>query len=84
VQTKKGSLLETCLNVGSGIATANLTWWWVVVPLFPALGAESGGNVFAVNLIFTAVSIVRGYIWRRTFNWWEGLSERKRTQTVQL
>ena len=69
IQTRFGSIVETVLNVGSGLLTANLAWWWIVIPLYPALNTESAGNIFIVNLIFTAISIIRGLCWRRLFVW---------------
>ena len=69
VQTRFGSVVETMLNVSSGIITANAVWHFAIIKLYPALDTESAGNVFIVNLIFTAVSIVRGLCWRRLFVW---------------
>jgi len=69
IQTRFGSVVETVLNVGSGLLTANLAWWWIVIPLYPALNTESAGNIFIVNLIFTVISIIRGLCWRRLFVW---------------
>lgn len=71
MQTRKGSLFEICLNVGSGILTANLTWWFIIIPIYPNLNQESIGNIFIVNVIFTAISIIRGFAWRRLFNYLE-------------
>lgn len=68
-QTVRGSVLEVSCNVLSGLLTANLTWVFLVAPLY---GFQNPAyEVVAINLIFTAVSIVRGLLWRRLFNWLE-------------
>jgi low affinity Fe/Cu permease len=64
-QTKLVSLIEQLLNVASGFVLSVLVWQ-VVGPLFGyevTLTANLG-----ITSIFTAVSVVRGYIWRRFFN----------------
>lgn len=66
-QSRYHSALESACNVLSGLLTANLTWVFVVAPLY---GFTNGAHeVLAINLIFTVVSFVRGYLWRRLFNW---------------
>lgn len=65
-QTKLESFIESCLNVGSGFFVALLVWRFVVVPY---LGLEvSWHQNLSVTTLFTVVSVVRGYIWRRFFN----------------
>lgn len=65
-QTRFMSAIEQICNVGSGFICAMLVWRFFVVPF---LGIEPGlGSNFKVTCVFTAVSIVRGYIWRRLFN----------------
>lgn len=63
-QSKLMSWLETCLNTGIGFAIA-ITAQVLVFPLFgfnPPLATN-----FKIALIFTVVSIVRGYVLRRAF-----------------
>jgi hypothetical protein len=63
-QSKLMSWLETCLNTGIGFAIA-ITAQILVFPLFgfnPPLSTN-----FKIALIFTVVSIVRGYVLRRAF-----------------
>ena len=60
------SLVEQVCNVGSGFIVAMLLWRYVVthiIEVTPDLGVN-----FKVTCLFTGVSIVRGYIWRRLFN----------------
>ena len=66
MQSKKHSLLETCLSTFIGFVVALLTqiivfpWFNMQVTLFD--------NVL-ISLIFTIVSIIRGYSVRRLFNY---------------
>lgn len=66
MQTKKCSFVEACFNVGSGFIIAILTWEFIITPIFnlhkPFL--EDLGIV----IIFTIISIIRSYVWRRIFN----------------
>ena len=67
-QSKKSSLLEVVLNTSTGFVTAMVTWQLIASPLF-------GYNVtlyqnFWLTMIFTIVSIVRSYMWRRAFNYY--------------
>ena len=65
MQSKKLSALEALTNVvvGFGVSvTANIF-------VLPAFGyAVSIGDSFAIGLIFTLISFVRGYLLRRIFN----------------
>lgn len=65
MQSRKHSLLEALLNTGSGFITSLLTQW-LVFPwfnLYPSFQENLG-----ITAIFTIVSIVRSYVWRRVFN----------------
>lgn len=64
-QTKLVSLIEQLLNVGSGFLLS-LVVWQVTGPWFGyevTLAANLG-----ITSIFTVVSVIRGYVWRRFFN----------------
>ena len=65
MQSRRHSLLEACLNTASGFVVAIilqfLVAWWYDLPLSPAQ------NV-GITLIFTVVSVLRRYAWRRYFN----------------
>lgn len=64
-QSRRASLIEASLNTASGFCTSLLTQW-VVFPMFdfhPALSEN-----LTITAIFTVVSVVRGYVWRRIFN----------------
>ena len=65
-QRKATSLLEVCLNVGSGFVISLCVWEFIVEPLF---GIEKNllDNI-GITAIFTVVSIARGYVFRRVFN----------------
>lgn len=64
-QSKLESLAEVCLNVAIGWVIALLTQLIV----FPMFGINvTVGEQLSISVIFTVVSIVRGYIIRRWFN----------------
>lgn len=64
-QTRRSSFIEACINtaIGFGINyTANL----LIFPLF-GMHISPGDNVL-LGLIYTAISVARGYAVRRWFN----------------
>lgn len=65
-QSRIVSLIESLCNVASGFVISLAVWIWVIEPVF---GID---KPFCDNLvitgIFTVVSIIRSYLWRRTFN----------------
>lgn len=65
-QTKLESLIESTFNVGSGFIIALLLWAFILVPYW-GFKVTMWDNL-AITAIFTGVSIIRGYIWRRFFN----------------
>jgi len=77
-QTKKGSAFETVANTAIGFAIN----WWANLLILPLFGLPiTGGQAFHMGLIFTAISIARGYVLRRGFNriteWRAGRALRK-------
>lgn len=65
-QSRKVSLLETCLNVaiGYGVALA------AQIAIFPLFGIKIPlTHNLLIGAAFTAVSIIRGYWVRRLFNY---------------
>ena len=68
MQSKKLSIVESISNVGTGYFIA----LGVQLAIFPVFDIEVK---FAENMIicgvFTVISICRGYIFRRLFNWIE-------------
>lgn len=64
-QTRIESLVEVLLNVAIGWVIALVTQLLV----FPMFGINiSIGDQLGISVIFTVVSIVRGYVIRRWFN----------------
>ena len=66
MQTVKGSAVEAVTNTAVGFwvnFTANL----LVLPLFGFTGLTAGKNV-VIGIIYTGISLVRGYLLRRFFN----------------
>ena len=67
MQTRKQSLIETCTNVGTGFILSLCLWRFVICPW---MGIEySNGKNVLVTALFTVVSIARGYVVRRIWNW---------------
>lgn len=65
MQSRLMSLVEAVTNITVGYGVAVLTQI-AVFPLF-GLHASFGDNLF-IRLIFTCVSLIRGYALRRLFN----------------
>lgn len=65
-QSRKGSAIETVLSTAIGLGVAILTQI-AVFPLF-AIEVTFGQNL-TIAMIFTLVSIIRGFFVRRFFNW---------------
>ncbi|MCB1889089.1 MAG: hypothetical protein KDH20_15890 [Rhodocyclaceae bacterium] len=65
-QPRAHSLLEQILSVGSGFVVSLIFWTYVVVPVWQ-LPVQTADNL-QITAAFTALSITRGYLWRRIFN----------------
>lgn len=66
-QRRLHSALETAANVTIGYVVAILAQ----LAIFPLFGIhESLGTNMGIGLMFTVVSVVRGYALRRVFNGW--------------
>jgi len=66
MQGKLESLVEQLLNVGSGFVVALIVWTYMVTPIWD-IEVTMLDNL-AITGLFTVVSVVRGYVWRRMFN----------------
>lgn len=62
-QTRWGAIFETCANTASGFILSYLLWVFVVAPAWK-LDVTPADN-FWITCIFTVLSLVRGYVWRR-------------------
>lgn len=65
-QTKLESLVEASANTASGFAASYVFWIVAVVPLFH-LNVSHTDN-FVITCMFTVLSVIRSYLWRRFFN----------------
>lgn len=64
-QTRIGSLIEVAINISIGFGIN----WIANLCILPMYGFQiTGGQAFTMGLIFTAISVARGYIIRRWFN----------------
>lgn len=68
-QSKTKSLVEQLLNIGSGFIVSLIVWIYIIAPIWN-IDVTMSDNL-NITLIFTAISVVRGYLWRRLFNWWD-------------
>ena len=66
-QSRKNSVIETVVGVAIGFVVS-VSAAFVVYPLF-GHSFTLGQNV-GITIVFTALSLVRGYAVRRAFNWW--------------
>jgi len=70
-QIKKHSTIETVVNVGSGYFVAfglNLT----VLPFFvDGITEQSMVSAGVIGVIYTSVSMLRSFMFRRVFNRWD-------------
>jgi len=62
-QTKTGAMIETVANTASGFILSYLFWVFVVAPMYD-LDVTYVDN-FVISSMFTVLSLVRGYTWRR-------------------
>lgn len=65
-QSKLESKIETTLNIGSGFMLAFLTWKFLVNPMIH-YGIISIDDTFIITSIFTVITFIRSYFWRRMF-----------------
>ena len=66
MQSKKMSLIETIVGVTIGYVVALLSQ----IVVFPLFNIEvSLIDNLLIGLLFTVISIIRGYFVRRLFNW---------------
>ncbi len=64
-QSRLESATEAVLNVGSGFFVALLVWQFIAAPLW---GYEiTLLDNLGLTTLFTVVSVIRSYIWRRFF-----------------
>ena len=65
-QSRTQSLLEVVSSTIFGLVIAVLTQYW----LFPLLNIKVDAAVhLIIAAVFTIVSIIRSYVFRRLFNW---------------
>ena len=81
MQTKKGSMTEVLLNTFSGfIISLILTY-----NLLPQFGFEVTGNQSVmITAIYTVVSVIRSYLWRRCFNRFSSVREKQCSETLSF
>lgn len=64
-QSRAGSIIETTLNIGSGVAIA----WCLTFYVLPMWGYQYNAmQAVEITALYTAVSWLRSYAWRRFFS----------------
>lgn len=66
MQSKTQSMIEAWASTAFGFVVSLGVWAYVVTPLYGLQTSSRDG--LGITLIFTVVSIVRGYYTRRLFN----------------
>lgn len=66
LQSKLESAVETSLNTASGFVLSWAIYVWVVIPYTQHMPVLE--QAWWVTWLFTIVSLVRSYVWRRFFN----------------
>ena len=67
MQSKYQSIVEQTLNMGSGFIISVLVWEFIIKNLIHG-GVLTVDSSILITIIFTVVSFIRGYLWRRFFN----------------
>lgn len=67
MQSRMSSLVEQILNVGSGFIISLIVWIYLIIPIF-SIQTQFGDNLMITGM-FTVISVIRGYCFRRLFNW---------------
>lgn len=71
-QLRRHSLLESLCSTATGFLLSFAASYLV----FPLFGMRaSSGEYFGAVAVFTGISIVRQYVWRRVFNWYHHRKE---------
>lgn len=64
-QTRLGSVAETVTSTAIGFAVS----WAATPPILAMFGYSAGaGTAFGITVIYTIISLARGYLVRRLFN----------------
>ena len=69
MQTKTHSFIESMLNISSGFIISLVIWIHVIMPLWEIEMAMTDN--LGITSIFTISAIIRSYVWRRIFNYYQ-------------
>lgn len=62
-------MVEQVANVGSGFIVSLIYWTFVIIPQLEYWGELTFERNLIITLQFTVISVVRGLVWRRLFNY---------------
>lgn len=77
MQSRTRSLIEQLLNTGTGFVMSLAVWEFIVKPVWRI--ETSFIQNFEITVLFTVVSVVRSYTWRRLFNQLDYKNYKKRS-----
>lgn len=79
MQTKRDSFIEQLYNVGTGFIISLIYWTLVIIPQIENVEMSFMLNL-SITLQFTVISVIRGFVFRRLFNYFTVRKHRLRTQ----
>lgn len=68
MQSPRQSMTEVVVSTAVAFAISAALQQWVINPLF-GLGTSPAENLL-ITVLFTIISLVRSYLFRRFFNWY--------------
>lgn len=68
MQTRRQTITEVVVTTAVAFVISAAIQQWVATPMFH-LNTNHAQNL-GITVLFTVVSLVRGYIFRRFFNWY--------------
>lgn len=75
-QTRAMSALESAAGTALGFGIS----WAATPPILAMFGYQAGaGTAFGITLVYTALSVARGYVVRRAFVWLHARCEARRS-----
>lgn len=77
MQSRLQSFVEQVLNIGSGFIISLVVWELIVKPVWN-IHTDFAENL-QITVLFTVVSLIRSYTWRRVFNHFSHKNKKKKS-----
>ena len=78
MQSKTQSMIEAWASTAFGFVVSLVVWAAVVNPLYGLNTSPLDG--LGITMIFTVISIIRGYYTRRWFNWFHSKNKNNKSE----